>query len=234
MIRKRFARLSAVRWLTGATALLLFFSVSAANALTLGLSSIAGGEIKFDGTTDTFQFVPTSGGSFSIDTSDGTGDAVGLQGIMTGTFSIGKISETVTPAGKIQTASVTGSGQLTIFGGLENLTAKLVFDDIFTLGTTGGIQTGGGANLTSISYLGSNPDLLALAAAPAATETITFQFTNPAMSLKELTKDGEVNMASYSGTISAVPIPPAAWLFGSALLGILGLGHRRMQASATA
>lgn len=29
------------------------------------------------------------------------------------------------------------------------------------------------------------------------------------------------------GTVQAVPVPAAAWLFGSGLLGLLGLGRRR-------
>jgi hypothetical protein len=46
-------------------------------------------------------------------------------------------------------------------------------------------------------------------------------------SLKIYGDDG----AAYSGTISAVPLPAAAWLFGSALLG-LGAMRRKQKAAA--
>jgi hypothetical protein len=34
---------------------------------------------------------------------------------------------------------------------------------------------------------------------------------------------------SYVGTVSAVPVPAAVWLFGSGLLGLVGIGRRRKQ-----
>ena len=43
------------------------------------------------------------------------------------------------------------------------------------------------------------------------------------------TKEKKSNMATLQGSVSmsAVPIPAAAWLFGSALLGMVGIGYRR-------
>lgn len=38
----------------------------------------------------------------------------------------------------------------------------------------------------------------------------------------------------YSGSVSAVPLPAAAWLFGSAALGLLGFARRRKQADVAA
>jgi len=35
---------------------------------------------------------------------------------------------------------------------------------------------------------------------------------------------------SYVGEVSAVPVPAAVWLFGSGLLGLVGIGRRRKQA----
>jgi len=35
---------------------------------------------------------------------------------------------------------------------------------------------------------------------------------------------------SFSGTVSAVPVPAAVWLFGSGLLGLLGVARRRQSA----
>lgn len=38
----------------------------------------------------------------------------------------------------------------------------------------------------------------------------------------------------YSGSVSAVPLPAAAWLFGSAAIGLLGFARRRKQADVAA
>ncbi len=46
---------------------------------------------------------------------------------------------------------------------------------------------------------------------------------------------GSGGPGSYAGTLelAAVPIPGAAWLFGSGVLGLLGIGYtRRRQAAA--
>jgi len=40
-------------------------------------------------------------------------------------------------------------------------------------------------------------------------------------------KDGKRGQLGYSGTISAVPLPAAAWLFGSAIMGLTLVARRR-------
>jgi hypothetical protein len=42
------------------------------------------------------------------------------------------------------------------------------------------------------------------------------------------------NVAIWSAPDTVVPIPAAAWLFGSALLGMAGIGYRRRQGSQAA
>ena len=39
-----------------------------------------------------------------------------------------------------------------------------------------------------------------------------------------------INVVGYELNISAVPVPGAVWLFGSALMGFLGLQKRKMAA----
>jgi hypothetical protein len=36
------------------------------------------------------------------------------------------------------------------------------------------------------------------------------------------------NEVIFNGVVSSVPIPAAAWLFGSGLLGLFGFSHRRV------
>jgi len=43
-----------------------------------------------------------------------------------------------------------------------------------------------------------------------------------------ITKDqGYYAWAVYSGDVSAVPVPAAVWLFGSGLMGLVGLDRRK-------
>lgn len=42
--------------------------------------------------------------------------------------------------------------------------------------------------------------------------------------------DATTGTVSYVGQVSAVPVPAAVWLFGSGLLGLVGIGRRRKQA----
>ena len=39
---------------------------------------------------------------------------------------------------------------------------------------------------------------------------------------------------SFTGNVSAVPLPAAAWLLGSGLLGLLGIGRRNTRSTAVA
>jgi hypothetical protein len=222
--------------------MLFAIGTPAANALTFGFSSIPvsaeteGGNIAFDGDADSFAFLPTAAASFQIDSvAGGTGDAVGNQGNILGEFAIGSITDGSIPGapGVFEYAEVTGDGTFQVYAGEETLTATISFDSIYTYdvngSSSGGVQTEGTANIIGISYAGSNQDLLALANFGAASGVISFQFT-PGLSLTDLTADGTTNSTSYSGTLSAVPIPAAAWLFGSALVGMAGIGYRRRRA----
>ncbi len=46
-----------------------------------------------------------------------------------------------------------------------------------------------------------------------------------------LTLFGQTAGVFFEGTVSPVPVPAAAWLFGSALLGLAGVGRRRAKAA---
>ena len=94
----------------------------------------------------------------------------------------------------------------------------------FSFGTSGGANFTGEANLSNIVYGGSNPDLLALFNGGSGVQTLTYQF-GASKSLTDLFTDGE--STSFSGNITPVPVPAAVWLFGSGLLGLVGIARRK-------
>lgn len=201
-----------------------------------GFSSLSSpaSSVAFNGSTDTFNFVPDGGNSkdFVISGSD-FGDLDGLFGSISGTFTIG----TIFSAGPLQQAAVTGSGQLSIFDSSGSaITADLVWEDIFTLdlgSTLGGLNTLGTVNLTNFSgYSGSNARL----------QSFTSNGGSIGLSLAlgqgntliDLTADGATHANAYSGSVtveSTVPTVPDSpvglWLAGIVWLGLAAVASRR-------
>lgn len=208
-----------------------------AQAITIDFSSLPGASVEFDGNTDTFHFAPTGADQMRITMSDGVGDSVGLLGRMDGSFTLGSIST----IGALQIAAVSGIGTLIIDDGAgSSLTATLTWSQIATFGTAGIINVDGSMNLQSISYTGSNQDLLAIAAPERGTETVSFQFV-PGRTLLELTEDGTSQSATFSGRIVAEdttsggggdPVPDAGATALMFALGLLGLGYMGRQKKA--
>lgn len=172
-------------------------SAGTLQANSINYSSTPGSAINFDGAGN-FSFAPGLD-SFVID----SGTAAGLLGDISGSFSLG----TITTVGGVSSASVTGTGTFAIHDGLDDLTGTLAWVTIVQVGSGGVLNDSGTVNLTGVTYGGSNPDLLALAATGNATDVLTFQFT-PAVSLTDLANSA--NSASFSGSIS-----PADDLTGS-------------------
>ena len=200
-----------------------------AAAVTIDYSNSPGSTIRFDptdgcgsGIVGCFDFTPSAN---NIEITSGTANT--FSGSISGLFGVGSI----VPLGAgAETADVISSigGGLSIDDGSNILTADLTWIDIFTFGTVGGLNTQGTANLTNISYSGSNSDLVDLATANGGVgfQTATFQFISPT-SLTELFETGGTKETSFSGSISAVPVPAAVWLFGSGLLGMAGIARRQ-------
>lgn len=206
--------------------------VTPAIAITVDYSNTPGSEISFDNTDNCvsfgdvgcFNFVPIAN---NINITSGT--ATGSIGTIAGTFGVG----TITPLlGGLETAPVNGTGNLTISDGTGGiLAADLAWVDIFTFGVVGGINVGGSVNLSAITYTpgsSSDPDLQALANAGSGIQTTSFQFPI-STSLTDLFSgnNGTTTNTSFSGSITAVPIPAAVWLFGSGLLGLVGIARRK-------
>jgi hypothetical protein len=202
------------------------FSASCqAGFISMGFASSPSAVLRFNGNdpvggTGTFSFVPSGGFSIMITNSDGTGDAIGLFGNITGTFDIGAI----TISGPVQSASVGGAGMLSIADGSGGfLTADLHWVDIQTIGTGGSTNSLAKVNLSNIAYSGATiADLTDLAEHPNGIVTVTFQFI-PAKTLTQLTANGVTSNAnSFSGSIVETPEPSGLALMLSMLPVLAG------------
>lgn len=207
-----------------------------AQAINLDFGTVGGGAgIKFFAATDTFQILNATSGadlgwSFKIAASDGVGDSIGDLGKISGVFLISSITS---PAPGYQTANVTGTGTLTIKDHANQLlTGTLVWNTIYTLGSSGGLNNLGGFNITQVTYGGLENDLIALAAGAndQAIAALEFGFV-PSRTLTQLTSGTGTRLTSFSGDLTAIPPPPSVPDGGATIslliLGLLALGAGR-------
>ena len=205
--------------------------VQAANADIIGcdFATETGASIKFTGTGRTIEFPNAGTHDFVITaaTSPNLSNLAGLQGNISGTFTVGSI----TAGGGAEQASVTtADGAFSVDDGTgHTLTADLDWKDIFVYSKLfGAMNIMGGANLTNFSYSGSNSDLLAIKNGGDQSVVLSFQFSPVTKkSLVQLMTPGQVNSTSYSGSLSAVPEPSSCVLLGMAALGLLAYAGRR-------
>jgi hypothetical protein len=133
------------------------------------------------------------------------------------------------PIGKITESNMTGGAptQYNTDIGRLNLNTFDSYD-----GTANGIfGTATSANGTTLNVEGTGYSQAGLAIGATAYQVYAFTSTGSAggqglsFDLGSANFNGDV--LSFIGNTAPVPLPAAAWLFGSGLLGLLGIGRRR-------
>lgn len=183
----------------------------AAHAVTIGYSDTGNGTMVFNGSGG-FGFLPTSD-NLKVTTGTANNDL----GEITGSYQIG----TITTIGSVSSASVTGTGTFVIHDGTgHDFSATLTWANITQQNTGGNLNITGGANLSNITYTGSNADLLALTGGNnLGINVLAFTFI-PAVSLQDLATTPHTAL-SFSGTVSKAPDGgTTVALLGSALVGL--------------
>ncbi len=102
----------------------------------------------------------------------------------------------------------TGSG-----GAAENLTGSLTGNNFFSI-------EGWNFQLTSLTVIDQTSTLLSLKGNGILSGT-NYLDTNATWSFST------ASLSSYNMSIQTVPVPAAVWLFGSGLLGLVGIARRR-------
>jgi len=208
-------------------ALALVAQTASAGPVAFDFASDVGATIKFTGTGDTIDFSSTGVWDFTI-TGSGSPSLVGLKGVLGGTFTVGAISNPF--PGVEQAAVTTSAGTFAVNDGAGNLlTAALNLVDITVYNSLSGVLNGNGvANLSNLSYSGSNSDLHDIHNGQEQTVILTFQFSPlTKKSLAQLMTDGQVNSTSFSGSLSSVPEPSALVLLTGAAIGLVAFVRRR-------
>jgi len=190
--------------------------VTPAKAVSFNYSSADGALIQFAG-NGTFGF--TAPPNFTVT----SGTAIGFGGSITtpgGGYVIGAIAANQAP--------VTGMGTFTIQDGATPLTAQLVWNTISQMNAVGGLNVLASLNLTNITYLGGNGDLMALKNDGSGINTLSFQFTT-SYTLQQL-KDNQISN-SFSGTVTSARVPDGgttAVLLGVGLVAMGVIARRRL------
>ncbi len=222
-------------WMAAVMGLALSTGTSWA-VISLNFSSTVGASIQFNGAASTFQFnqglvrsYNPAGDQWHIISESGVvvPTAVGLFGdILNGPFAYGPI----TVNGANESAPVIGPlGGLLIKDALNiPLTGTVNWVTVSTSGSAGALNAALTVNVTGMSYLGANPDLLALVggAAGSGAMNLTFQFS-PGMTLQQLTAGAGPYKTTYSGSISPVP-EPTTMIAGALLLLPFGASTLRL------
>ena len=208
-------------------------SFASAALYTFDGSSVVGASVKFMG------FGGIAGPIGSISFPDGTGGfdftinassaptVVGLKG------NLGPSTLTVLGPisifGPIQAAGVTGSTAVSIFDGVNTLTADATFDNIVTVGGGTGVSLslGAGFNLSNVLYSGTNAGLLVIKETIDPTLNLSASFT-PGQTLTMLMTKGAKNQTSYAISFAGQPVPePSTMALLTVGLGMVGFSLAR-------
>jgi hypothetical protein len=120
-------------------------------------------------------------------------------------------------------------------GDANNLNGQTTDGSAFNATLNGVIGTPGSKSGTNTTYYGAYPDQAGLALTASSTlYAITNQSgqtngTSFGLGTASLVGSGASLLLEFTGNSNtAVPLPAAVWLFGSGLLGLVGVGRRRV------
>jgi len=205
-------------------ALVSVAQTASAGQVSFDFASEVAATITFTGTGDKIEFPNT--GTYDFVIIDSGSSLTGLSGNIGGPFTVGAIS----PITGGETASVAGSGSFSVDDGAgKTLSAVLNLVKITVYSGLSGVLNGDGvANLSNITYSGSNSTLLDIVSGAEQTVVMTFQFSPlKKKTLSQLMTDGQVNSTSYSGSLSSVPEPCIGVLLAGAAIGLVAFARRR-------
>lgn len=207
--------------------------VSSANAATTSydsqadyLSALGGAAIT------TYNFDALTAGTLiaSGDTLNGATFSYSLSGPGNPSILVDDISDTTSPNNYLGTndgsgAFVSGDGFTITFDqtmrsiGLYVISADLIFSDDFTITTNSG-QSVGNTATSDVTLTDGDAFFVGL---------IEDDFSLGFDSITLSSQDFGFLFNVDDITVSPVPLPAAVWLFGSGLLGLLGIGRRRIR-----
>lgn len=182
--------------------LLVFGAVSSASADTVNVlfSNVSGDTINYSFTTTATEF--TEDGNTFIEWSETFDSAVfNVGGVITPYSSSNSILELGSRFGN-SSFEVSGSSGEEVFSQMEFYGEIEFVDGILTMNPFGGVQ----------------PDIFSGA-------SYTFDWDGETELLRAFDSTSAYTTVAVS-TVSAVPIPAAVWLFGSGLIGLVGVARR--------
>lgn len=107
----------------------------------------------------------------------------------------------------------------------------MTWDSIFSTGTTTALNFNAVANLSNVTYAGSNAALQSIVTSIGQTFNLSAQFGRKT-SLTQLMSNGATTSTTYSGSFAAQPVPaPSTYALMIAGLAVAGVAARRRKAA---
>lgn len=150
------------------------------------------------------------------------------------TAQVGTLTTTITNTGLTTVTNNIGTAATTL--GCATSTAGCASTDTLLAGATYGDTLGNGGLSTS-QALGSTLEMMYITQTGTSSTNgtaATYDFFDNAYgrAVWSLTSAGQLTYSIAGAAVSEVPVPAALWLFGSGLLGLVGIGRRKSSVAA--